>query len=366
MNKVFFYPHSYLRDRQLDVIRNWCADEVVNPQIAKDREGAQVTKKKALSKTRSNSWKKKLPLPNIKIRPAEAPKNSVVYVWGGMIASKKFIVDIDNPYTLFGSRISLTLWGWLIKSILLSRRCLEIRCMSQACLETTKILFGKDVYNKAYVLYPSVGISKRKRKVENRNNCNFFMVGTQFDIKGGQALVNSFERLVLENSNVTLTIVSNISEIDKKRLNNIQNIRIIEPNLSREQIIVLLQNQADVLVHPTYADSFAMVILEALSCQLPIIATDVYAIREMVHDGVNGYLLQPPVSVWDGPFRSKDFSKIRELASKIDTKSFEEKLLNAMRRLASDVPLRQQFSKQSENLFDEVFKAKVVSKAVDL
>ena len=49
MSKVYFYPHSYLRDRQLETIRKWSSSEVVNPEIALNRVGNQVDKKKALS-----------------------------------------------------------------------------------------------------------------------------------------------------------------------------------------------------------------------------------------------------------------------------------------------------------------------------
>ena len=50
MKKIYFYPHSYLRDRQLETIRNWSSSEVINPGIAKNRIGNQVVKEKAISK----------------------------------------------------------------------------------------------------------------------------------------------------------------------------------------------------------------------------------------------------------------------------------------------------------------------------
>ena len=48
MSKVYFYPHSYLRDRQLETIRQWSSSEVVNPEIALNRVGNQVDKNNAL------------------------------------------------------------------------------------------------------------------------------------------------------------------------------------------------------------------------------------------------------------------------------------------------------------------------------
>lgn len=48
---------------------------------------------------------------------------------------------------------------------------------------------------------------------------------------------------------------------------------------------------ADVFVHPTLDDCFPLVLLEAMQHALPIIATPVGAIPDIVEDGVNGILV---------------------------------------------------------------------------
>jgi glycosyltransferase involved in cell wall biosynthesis len=90
---------------------------------------------------------------------------------------------------------------------------------------------------------------------------------------------------------------------------------------------------ADVLVLPTYVESFGMVALEALAHNLGLIVTDVYALRELVVDGKNGRLLSPPISVWDGFLPSKfyyDWENIKEHIKKTDTTAFENELIKAM------------------------------------
>lgn len=52
----------------------------------------------------------------------------------------------------------------------------------------------------------------------------------------------------------------------------------------------LLQH-ADVFVHPTFNDCFPLVLLEAMEHALPIIATPVGAIPDMVEDGVSGLII---------------------------------------------------------------------------
>jgi len=80
-----------------------------------------------------------------------------------------------------------------------------------------------------------------------------------------------------------------------------------------------------------------MVVLEALAAGLPVIATDVYAIREMVEDGINGILLKPPITVWDGVVPSKYFYEIGRIKWHIrrtDMRRFVGELASAMARVA--------------------------------
>jgi glycosyltransferase involved in cell wall biosynthesis len=57
--------------------------------------------------------------------------------------------------------------------------------------------------------------------------------------------------------------------------------------------LVDLYNQADIFILPSLSEGLAMVLLEAMSCGLPIIATNVGGIPEVVADGENGILIPP-------------------------------------------------------------------------
>lgn len=59
-----------------------------------------------------------------------------------------------------------------------------------------------------------------------------------------------------------------------------------------DDIISVLQN-SNVLVHPTYHEGFGLSLVEAEMCELPIIASNVGSIPEIVQDGVSGILVPP-------------------------------------------------------------------------
>ena len=89
--KVWFFPHSSFRDRQLDTIRRWPAHEILNPEIAAGRRGKQVSQAYANDSKVRMSWQQRVPLINIKLRPRGAPKE----------ATSSPVLLSAMPFTLF-------------------------------------------------------------------------------------------------------------------------------------------------------------------------------------------------------------------------------------------------------------------------
>jgi glycosyltransferase involved in cell wall biosynthesis len=339
-HNIYFYPHAYLRERQLDVIRNWTTSSASNAEDFTDIVGQQVTKVRSLHEKTSADWKRWLPLLNIKSRPSNAPRDSTIYIWGGLIRSGNFIVDLDNPYSLVGFNLkAMRFWRLIIKRVLLSKRCVEIRCMSRACHKTLGELFGQNVFQKAKVHYPRIVQQVTESIKTNESECRFLFIATQFEIKGGKALLRAFEQAYEKNNKCRLDAITHLPEEYKKLVENCAGIVVHEPNFSRDEIHTNFMQHSDVLIMPTYVDSFGMVVLEALSFGLAIIANDVYAIREMVEEGKNGNLLTPPISIWDGTMPSSSYYNLKNIKSRIqsiDTEKLERELEAAMLEFASN------------------------------
>jgi len=58
---------------------------------------------------------------------------------------------------------------------------------------------------------------------------------------------------------------------------------------------------ADVLLHPSVSEGLPTVLVEALACGLPVVATDVGGVSELVTDGVEGFVIPPrdPAAIAD-------------------------------------------------------------------
>ncbi|MEW6682138.1 MAG: glycosyltransferase family 4 protein [Nitrospirota bacterium] len=296
---------------------------------------------------------------NVKVRPKGTPRDAVVYVWGGIIATGDFIVDLDSPWALVGyNLLAMPIYRRFLKRVLLSDRCRQIRCMSEACRKSLRSLFGERVYQKASVHYPCIPQVVQSVDGLAQDGCRFLFVGTQFDIKGGVALLKAFQRVYERAPTATLDVVTHLPSQHVELASRCPGSRVHRAQFTREQIHEQFMRKADVLVLPSYVESFGMVVLEALAYGLGVIATDVYALGEMVIDGRNGSLIKPPISVWDDVMPSPyfyDLENIKAHIVKTDTSAFEDTLVSAMLRFAIDADWRASARRESVRLMKTRF-----------
>jgi len=357
--KVFFYPHKYLRPRQLDAIRMWPREEILNPDLLEKAAPSHVEKSSALAKGLRRSWKQWLPLINLKPRPKEAPMSAALYVWGGIPLRGPFILDLDTPYATCAYNLhAFLLYRRILRLILESSRCLEIRCMSRACRVSLRYYFGHKVARKARVHYP-LQVSNGFSPVETeRKACRFLFIGSQFDIKGGESALNAFSELTKLGVAAELDMITYLPGEHAERAESLPGLRVWEPTFNRRELMERFFLRADALIYPTLMDSFGMVALEAVSAGLGVIGTRIYAIPEMIRHGYNGELIAPAISPWDRVLGTKDMMEWHNYKQKvlaIDKRGMEKQLLSAMRRIAESPAYRDQLKEGSRALFRSRF-----------
>jgi len=113
--------------------------------------------------------------------------------------------------------------------------------------------------------------------------------------KGVLDLLKVAKLLKQSHGNVRLYIVGEgplrtrvADHLKKEKLSNV----ILINHLSHTQLIDYY-NKARIYVFPTYYEGLPTTILEAMACELPVVASNVSGIPEQIEQGVNGYMLSP-------------------------------------------------------------------------
>ncbi len=166
-------------------------------------------------------------------------------------------------------------------------------------LDAYPVLNDARIREKAEVVYPAV------RRVEdhlvrfNEDRVNILFSGDFFR-KGGVNVVDAFERLSATHPDVTLRICSDEridfntgdTRLRAEYLGKIQSHRKITfGRITRAEMIGSVLPETDIYLLPTYQEAFGFAILEAMAFGIPVIATNIMAIPELIEDGGSGFLI---------------------------------------------------------------------------
>ncbi|MEB3328726.1 MAG: glycosyltransferase family 4 protein [Candidatus Sericytochromatia bacterium] len=118
----------------------------------------------------------------------------------------------------------------------------------------------------------------------------FTLVGHQLWRKGGRALLAAFDRVRRRHPEARLTLVS---AVDPEALGLSLEGVTIHPGLPRDAIYRDIYPATDVYVLPSLAEGYGMSAVEAMGFGLPVVATRISALQELVEDEVTGLLVPP-------------------------------------------------------------------------
>ena len=142
-------------------------------------------------------------------------------------------------------------------------------------------------------------------------------------VKGLEILLKAFKNVVKKNNDIVLSIAGKVwkndfslyqSIIDK---NNLNEYCIIHNRFIAEEKVSLYYNVADLVVLPYKKIYQSGVMLMAMSYDVPVLASDLPPIKEMIDDEVNGFL-----------FASED---THALSNKLNDILFKPKLLECVK-----------------------------------
>lgn len=128
--------------------------------------------------------------------------------------------------------------------------------------------------------FSSIDSSKKAPKTRY----NILFIGGDFKRKGGEDVLEVFLTTFSELAELHLLTYTPV-ECQHPHVHIHRDIKAYSPELLN------LYSQADVFVMPTYADAFPTVFLEAMAAGLPVIASQLPQIYEVVSDGETGFLV---------------------------------------------------------------------------
>jgi len=234
---------------------------------------------------------------------------------GDIYGSLNRFLNSDRPYFMYVEtpiapyhyclNRNKTFWGKrnLLKN-LHNKNLKALIFWSNACGNTFEEVCAKIppqvIRETIYPYYPdNCNISVEKIKVRTDSpplKLLYIAQGIRFITKGALEILETFKRLRTEgNNHITLTMITSIKEVDPDLIHSIkaiEGISLYDFKFTYAELEKIYASSS-LLLHPTSDDSFGLTVLEAMKAGLPVISTRLYAIPEMVKEGVNGFLTDP-------------------------------------------------------------------------
>jgi glycosyltransferase involved in cell wall biosynthesis len=189
-------------------------------------------------------------------------------------------------------------WQWFVRRII--RMTNGIITLSSEWNQLSAIMPSCPVY---YLpngidlsVYRPIGL-KRNMAAKRSHRLRVLYLGFMGKAKGSFDLVETAKRTSVRNIPLTYDLVGKDwtpgeveelkTQIDHAKLQEI--VRLHSPVFGVQKINFF--READIFIYPSYSEGMPIAVIEAMACGLPIIATRVGGLPDLVIDGTNGILV---------------------------------------------------------------------------
>jgi len=313
-------------------------------------------------------------------RPPEG--TCLTFAWNHLVFRKEpWVVHVEWPEMLTGwSYTFFRLLRGQVEKTLASPYCRKIITWSDAARSSFFRNLDCTEFEHKIAVVPLAVPAKDFTKKYNDDKVKFLFVGSahmkgradyNFHLKGGKEVVEAFVILSKKYDNLELVLRTEVPQQYKEICRKFHNIKLIEEPVPWEQLEQEYKT-ADIFLFPGHDTPFG-VILEAMSYEMPVIATDVYGNRELVTDGETGFVIRSSelVSYYSGNYATRpmtgpkpwkearvrtDPKVIQELVEKtsllIENKELRRKMGKSARR---EVEVGEHSVKYRNQKFKEIF-----------
>jgi len=148
------------------------------------------------------------------------------------------------------------------------------------------------------VIYNGININKFKpiaKSNKSKGNTTFSMISRMTELRDHKTLIDAFcaiaknkcYQLILAGDGDTKNELELI--VKEKGMNH----KIFFTGSIDEESIIKLIQDTDIYIHSSLAETLSTSILQVMACKVPIIATDIPGISNLLDDGKDGLLFEP-------------------------------------------------------------------------
>jgi glycosyltransferase involved in cell wall biosynthesis len=265
---------------------------------------------------------------------------------------KPWVIDIDHASAFVGFDHKIWEKSWyrkIVKCFLTSNYCKKIMPWSIAAMKSLLNSFptATKITKKLEIVYPVV--APFKEKVKKGKIITLLYVASIFEGKGGFEVLRAFD-ILRKRYDVKLIVKADVPAHVKKKFDfeEINYYPYKSAILSRYELLNNFFVKSHIFLYPTYIDIFGLGLLDALAVGIPIVATDVFAVPEIVEDGKNGFLIKSPITWHD----DKYFWNPRGGSEK-DRRSIINQLVEKTSLLIENSSLRKRMGRYSRRLVEK-------------
>lgn len=238
-------------------------------------------------------------------------------------------------FTLHGPAIFFEPKRWRIDEKI--KRASFVSCISNYCRSQAMVFAPYACWDKFHIIHCGVTPSQFSQKVHQGQGNRLLFVGRLAAVKGLPMLLESLSNLKATMPNISLTVVGDGP--DRTLLESLT----AELGLQKHVTFVGYKSQAevrqylqetDVFTLPSFAEGVPVVLMEAMMSGVPVVATQIAGVSELVEDGVSGFLVPP--------------SDVKGLGDRIETLLADGALRQRMGAQGA-VKVREQFDIEQES-----------------
>ncbi|MEM7730956.1 MAG: glycosyltransferase family 4 protein [Pseudomonadota bacterium] len=204
------------------------------------------------------------------------------------------VSGIPYSFTLHGPYVFFETERWRLDEKI--ARAAFVACISHFC-RSQGMLFSEPVHwPRMHIVHCGIDPDLYDCPGSKALGKRLLFVGRLAAAKGLPVLLKAFSQVHLHHPDATLTLVGDghdraAIEAQSREL-GLETAVIFTGYLSQADVAEKLA-EADIFVLPSFAEGLPVVLMEALASRMPVVATRIAGVGELIEDGISGVLVPP-------------------------------------------------------------------------